>query len=63
MINEERLETKDFSCDLNELFCKIFTVANLIEETDNAINDPLLGEGWYCILNDVVNDLETINKA
>jgi len=64
MISKSDIEDKTYGSVLEDLANKIFTVgSHILLETDHNINDPAIGHGWYCILNDVVNDLGTISRA
>lgn len=64
MISETDIEEKVYYCVLDDIANKLFTVgSHILLETDSNIGDSSIGRGWFCILNDAVNDLGTISKA
>ena len=63
MISEADIEDKAYTCVLDDLANKVFTVSNHIIEGNNNINDSRLSTGWHCILNDIGYDLCTLKEA
>jgi hypothetical protein len=62
-MNDKDIKTKDFSCELQTVMYKIAAVSNgILMYSGSDIPDEVQG-GWNSILDDVVNDIDVINKT
>ena len=65
MINKSEIENKDFSMTIPVIITKLITVSESLQIRDDRRDwiDNEVMEGFGLILEDVIDDLRTINKA
>jgi len=65
MILDSDIERKDFSLPFHNIISKTTAISQaiMLESEDSGAQSELELAGWHYVLQDVVNDLEVINKT